>query len=393
MRNLVIGAIFGIVTGAVVGATLIGPQLVEKIPGFTGKPNSGEVIPEPETAANKAQSENPKITLKTPPVSPSQPGLRWRMASAFSSTFANLGDLAKRLERQIGRVSDGRLRIQLHEPGTLVASDQMFDAVRSGTIEAAFGTTSFWAAKIPALRLFESTPFGPPAQEFLSWFYFSGGQKIYQDIYHKQGIHGLICGVAAAEASGWFKKKIESVDDLKGLRMRISGLGAQVMSKLGVETQSMSDGDVFVAFESGMLDAAEFSQPSVDLKLGLYRMADHYYFPGWHQPVTLVELIINLDTWDALRTTQQTQIATVCGDNVRYSLAQSEAAQFIALKELVRLGVNLESWPTEVLDKLNEAWVEVVSEEAQQDKDFQRVWRSMQRFREEFGIWRELSRP
>lgn len=397
MRNLIIGAIFGAVTGAVIGATVIGPQLVEQIPGFVQHPisNNKPTMPvvqnrpqtPPEPRAPQIKMERPKLVNKNDPIT------QWRMASAYSSSVPLLGDLAKRVERQVWRVSGGRFRVQFHNPGTLVESKQMFDAVRSGAIDAAFTSPAEWAGKIRALSLFSSVPFGPTAREYMAWFYFSDGQKIYNEIYHKRGIHSLVCGMSAPEASGWFKKKIQTTEDLKGLRMRISGLGAKVMQKLGVETQMLSDGDVLVAFESGALDAAEFFQPAVDLQLGLNKMANNYYFPSWHQPTTLFELMINLDAWEALSTAQKSQLEAVCGDNVRHSLAQSEAIQFNALKQLVDAGVNLQTWPTEVLDQLRNAWRDVVAEESRANVDFRRIWRSLEIFREEFTIWRELTQP
>ena len=211
-------------------------------------------------------------------------------------------------------------------------------------------------------------------------------------VYYAQGIHSIFCGLIAPEASGWFRNRIRTVEDLKGLKMRFFGLGAKVMRKLGVETVELTSGDIFVAFESGDIDAAEFSMPAVDLKLELFRMAKNYYFPGWHQPSTLFELMINLDKWQALSPTNKAQIEAVCGDNIRYGLAEGEAVQFNALKELQKKGVVLRRWPNEILEALESAWQEVVAEEADANRDFKRVWQSLSAFRKEQAIWRELNR-
>ena len=175
--------------------------------------------------------------------------------------------------------------------------------------------------------------------------------------------------------------------------MRIFGLVAKFVTKLWCVTQILSDGGVWIALESGVLDAAEFFQPAVDLQHGIDRMANNYYFPSWHQPATLFELMINLDAWEALSTAQKSQLEAVCGDNVRHSLAQSEAIQFNALKQLVSAGVNLQTWPTEVLEQLRRAWRDVVMEESRKNVEFHRVWKSLELFREEFSIWRELIQP
>ena len=197
----------------------------------------------------------------------------------------------------------------------------------------------------------------------------------------------------APEAAGWFRKRIRTVDDLKGLKMRFFGLGAKVMKKLGVVTSRLTSGDIFVAFENGEIDAAEFSMPAIDMKLGLHRMIKNYYFPGWHQPATLFELMINLKKWVSLPASGKAQVEAVCGDNIRYGLAEGEASQFQALKTLRSEGVNIRRWPGEILDALKIAWGEVAREEAKADKDFKRVWASLSAFRENYTIWRELNQP
>ncbi|MGH6660356.1 MAG: TRAP transporter substrate-binding protein, partial [Rhodospirillales bacterium] len=337
----------------------------------------------------------PAVVTAPPPVPPpAEPKtIRLRMGSAYAGNLPQLGTLAKRIERDIWRVSDGRLEIKFHEPGALVPPLEMFDAVRAGAIDAAFSSPGFWGNKVPALQLFAAVPFGPSAKEYLAWIYFGGGRELFEEIYHVNGIHSVFCGMIAPEASGWFKRRIRTVEDLKGLRMRAFGLGAKVLRKLGVKTSQLAGGDIFLAFESGAIDAAEFSMPAIDLKLGLHRMAKNYYFPGWHQPTTLFELMINHDKWKALPTSAKAQIEAVCGDNVRHGLAEGEAKQYAALKELQSEGVEFRRWPSEILDALKTAWTAVVKEESRADADFRRVWQSLSAFREDYAIWSELSSP
>ncbi|MBL4691379.1 MAG: TRAP transporter substrate-binding protein [Rhodospirillales bacterium] len=315
------------------------------------------------------------------------------MGSAYPSSLPQLGTLAKKLERDIWRVSDGLLEIKFFEPGALVPPLEMFDAVRAGVIDAAFSSPGFWGNKVPALRLFSAIPFGPSAQEFLAWVYFGGGQDLFSKIYNANGIHSIFCGIVAPEAAGWFRNRIRTVEDLKGLKMRFFGLGAKVVRKLGVVTSQLTSGDIYMAFESGEIDAAEFSMPAIDLKLGLHRMIKNYYFPGWHQPSTLFELMVNLKKWNALAPSAKAQIEAVCGDNIRFGLAEGAAAQFKALKTLQAEGVAIRRWLVEILDALETAWTEVVKEEAKADRNFKRVWQSLSAFRENYAIWRELNQP
>jgi len=353
--------------------------------------------PVPDKPEQVAAVPAGKMPLVIPPhdhTPPPEPAARhWKMGSAYPSALPQLGTLAKKLERDIWRVSDGMLEIKFYEPDALVPPLEMFDAVRSGVIDAAFSSPGFWGNKIPALQLFSSIPFGPSAEEFLAWIYFGGGRELFNDIYRANGIHSIFCGLIAPEAAGWFRKRIRTVEDLKGLKMRFFGLGAKVMRKLGVKTANQTSGDIFVAFESGDIDAAEFSMPAIDLKLGLHRMVKNYYFPGWHQPSTLFELMINLKQWESLPAPQKAQLEAVCGDNISYGLAEGGAAQFEALKTLQSEGVAIRRWPGEIMDALKTAWAEVAAEEAKADRDFGRVWKSLSTFRENYSIWRELNRP
>jgi len=448
VRNAIIGIVIGVVVGVVVGATMVAPRLspeenelpgrptpkaeaslpplkkaqsekpappgVEKPPAAaapapTATPAAGQpTTTAPATPEAKAQpapaaaapaaavpAMPPVVAAAPPPVPPpAEPKtIRLRMGSAYAANLPQLGTLAKRIERDIWRVSDGRLEIKFHEPGALVSPLEMFDAVRAAAIDAAFSSPGFWGNKLPALQLFGAVPFGPSAKEYLAWIYFGGGKELFEEIYHVNGIHSVFCGMIAPEASGWFKRRIRTVEDLRGLRMRAFGLGAKVLRKLGVKTTQLAGGDIFLAFESGAIDAAEFSMPAIDLKLGLQRMAKNYYFPGWHQPATLFELMINLEKWKSLPATAKAQIEAVCGDNIRHGLAEGEAKQYAALKELQAEGVEFRRWPAEILDALKTAWIAVAKEESRADADFRRVWQSLSAFREDYAIWSELSSP
>ena len=312
------------------------------------------------------------------------------MASAYPSGLPQIGTLGKRIETEIFKISGGQMEIRFHEPDTLVPVRDMFDAVASGAIDAAFSSPGFWREKESALQLFASVPFGPDASEFLAWIYFGGGRELYEKIYRRHNIHGLFCGAIAAEASGWFRHQVLTLDDLKGTRMRVFGLAADVLGKLGVDTLSLTPAEIFPAMESGDIDAAEFSMPAIDLQLGLHKMAKHYYFPGWHQPSTLFELMINLDIWEGLPTDARARIESVCGDNIRYGLAEGEAGQFVALKALYAKGVEIHRWPPEIVAAMENAWHEVATEHAEADEDFRRVWKSLSAFREDYSVWHEI---
>ncbi|MCT8970435.1 TRAP transporter substrate-binding protein [Microbaculum marinisediminis] len=315
---------------------------------------------------------------------------QWNMQSTYPGSLTQLGTLGKHIAEQLKAVTDGDIELVFQEPGALVPALEVFDAVASGAVEAGWSTPGYWAGKVPALQLFAAVPFGPQAGEYIAWMKFGGGKELFDEIYEKYGIHSVTCGVIAPEASGWFKNEIKSVDDLKGLKMRFFGLGAKVMEKMGVSTQLLAGGDIFPALELGTIDATEFSMPAIDLNLGFYQVAKHYYFPGWHQQATLFDLMINLDLWESLSDTQKAQIETVCDAAIAYGLAEGEAIQFKALQELEKNGVQIHRWPPEILDQLKAAWDEVVAEQVAADADFARVWESLATFRENYKKWKDL---
>ncbi len=360
MRNLIIAALIGLVVG------LIGQR-------YLGGTDSDEQVSGGDEVAS-VQTEK----------------VRWKMASTFPSTLAQLGTLGVRVQDQVDAVTDGAVKIKFFDPGALVPAFEIFDAVSTGGVDAGWSTPGYWAGKVPALQLFASVPFGPPASEYMAWVYFGGGKELFEEIYSRHNIHGILCGIIPPEASGWFREEIKSVEDLQGLKMRFFGLGAKVMDRLGASTQLLAGGDIFPALELGTIDATEFSMPAIDLNLGFYQVAKHYYFPGWHQQSTNFELMINASKWNALSPLRQVQIETVCGDNFRHSIAEGETIQIAALEELQAKGVQIHTWPDEMLDQFRAAWEEVVAEEIAANEDFRRVWESLSGFREKYRLWRDL---
>jgi TRAP-type mannitol/chloroaromatic compound transport system substrate-binding protein len=316
--------------------------------------------------------------------------IHFKMASTYPSSLIILGSMAKRFTDTIDLVSGGDIKFQFFEPGALVPPLETFDAVSYGALDAAWSSPGFWSGKVPALQVFAAIPFGPDSPEYLAWFYEGGGKEIFDEIYHKNNIHSIICGISPPEASGWFKHEIKSLEDLKGIRMRFFGLGAKVMNMLGVSTQLLATGDIFPALELGAIDATEFSVPAVDLSLGFDKIANHYYFPGWHQQSTFFELMINLEKWNGISTKQKAQIMTVCGDNIRYGIANGEALQADAINQLKKRNTQFHTWSDEILSAFEKTWYEVAQEEAEKDSDFKRSWQSLQNFRRDYKPWKDL---
>lgn len=316
--------------------------------------------------------------------------VRMKIAGTVPSSLIQVGTLGARLPDTVETISDGNIKMQFFDPGALVPPFEVFEAVSNGSVDAGWGTAGYWIGKVPALALFSAVPFGPAAGEYMAWFYHGGGKEFYDEIYGRHNIQGVLCGVVAPEASGWFRREITGLDDLKGLKMRFFGLGAKVMEKLGVSTQLLAGGDIYPALELGTIDATEFAMPAIDRELGFHEIASHYYFPGWHQQSTFLEIIINKGVWDGLDGAQHAQISTACGESIRHSIAEGEALQFDAIKALQAAGVTIHKWPPEILSAFENAWNDVVAEEAAADEDFGRVWQSLKEFRAGYDVWRDL---
>lgn len=315
--------------------------------------------------------------------------IRWRMTSTYPSTLLQIGTLGKQLSDEVNKLSAGSMEFKFFEPGVLAPPFETFDAVSFGAVEVGWSTPGYWAGKEPALQLFASVPFGPSAPEYLAWYDYGGGQAMFEELYHGHNIHSIICGVTPPEAAGWFKREIKTMDDFKGLKIRFFGLGAKVMEEVGAAPQLIAGGEIYQALELGTIDATEYAMPAVDERLGFYEVAQHYYFPGWHQQSTFFELMINLEAWNSLSDTQKYIVETACSANVRRGLSEGEALQAAALARLEEKGVNIHTWSPEILAGLRVAWDKVVQDMAASDPKFNEAWTSLQDFRARYRGWAE----
>ncbi|MEQ9200809.1 MAG: TRAP transporter substrate-binding protein, partial [Rhodospirillales bacterium] len=311
------------------------------------------------------------------------------MTSAFPKTLPILGTAATDFVEKINGISSD-VEFQYFDPNKLVPTLEALDAVSSGSVDSAFATSGYWQGKINAASLFAAVPFGPEAGEFLGWILYDDGAKLWQEMYDQAGYNVVAtpCGVIAPETSGWFKKEINTLEDLKGLNMRFFGLGAKVMERLGVSTSLLSAGDIFPALERGAIDATEFSMPKIDANLGFYKIAKYNYFPGWHQPSTLFELLINKSVYNDLSDRAKAQIKVACLANITTNLAEGEATNYAAMVENKdKNGVILKQWNPEILAAFEKNWNDVAGELAASDPFFKKVWDDLNEYRAGYKVW------
>ena len=328
--------------------------------------------------------------LASSPAIAQEKRVRAQMGWAFPSTTGLLGPTQTRLVEMLREMSGGSIDVKGFEPGALVPASQYLDAVGNGSLDMAWTVSGFWTGKDIAFAMYGSVPFGPGVGEYLAWMKHGGGEKLMQELHAKYNVEVVPCGVISPEASGWFRKEIKTLDDLKGLKMRFFGLGANVMQKLGVSTQLLQAGEIFQALQLGTIDATEFSMPVMDLTLGFHQVAKFYYFPGWHQQATINELIISKKKWAEFSNTQKAIIRGACDATMLRQYAEGEAVQFSAMKEIQGKGVTLKKWPKEFLDAFEKAWLEVAAEQAAKSPEFKMDWDSYSILRKDYAAWKSL---
>ena len=314
--------------------------------------------------------------------------VRWKMQSTFGSTLTHLGPGGQRFVADVKRMSGGNFDIKFFEPTALIPSLECFDAVSKGSIDSCWTTPGYHAGKIPALQFFTTVPFGPQLGEFLAWRWFGGGNDIMDEIYAEHGLLARAALCIGPETSGWFRQPIESLDQLRGLKMRFFGLGAQVMQKLGVSTQLLAAAEIYPALERGVIDATEFSMPNMDIALGFHQIAKNNYYPGWHQQVSCGEFLMNKAKFDALPDEYQAMIEIAAKANLINTYAETEGQNFIAMNEMKdKHGVTNPRWTDEQLAVFEKAWFEVLDERSAKDAQFKRVAEHYLNFRKEYKVW------
>ena len=321
-----------------------------------------------------------------------QQRVSWKMAGAYSSTTPIVGEAGPLWSKRLEEVSGGRIRVKYYDAGKLVPALEIFDSVSKGAVDAGWSSSGYWIGKVPAAALFTAVPFGPNALEYMAWIYEGGGLELWREIYAGSNIFVTPCGMIPPEASGWFREPIERGEQLEGMKIRFFGLGGKVMQKLGASVQLLAAGDIFPALERGVLDATEFSMPSIDERYGFHKIAKHYYFPGWHQQSSIIELMINMDRWNELSSLDQQLIELCCKESIIRGLTLGEVRQGQALANMKQQGVQVHSWTPEILSAYRAATEEVLAEEAAADAKFARAYESYTEFRAEYAEWAALSR-
>ncbi len=320
--------------------------------------------------------------------------VEWKMTTAFppgqpfySTGPGSLTDFTDRVRE----MSDGRLDIKVYHADELVPAFEGFDATRQGVVQCNGWVSYFGAGKVPAAQFFGAVPFGMSTQGQNAWFYTGNGMKLWNEVYEPLGLVAFPVGTTGVQMTGWFNKEINSIKDMKGLRMRIPGLAAEAYSRIGVEVKVLPGGEIFPALERGVIDAAEWVGPAQDKILGLNKAAKYYYTTGWHEPTTVTELAINKAAWDDLPGDVQAIVTNAAAACNVISHSWAEANNAAALKEFEADGIEVRTLPSEVVETLRQEMTPVYEGLAEKDPLFKKVMDDYFAFKTEHDIWAQAS--
>lgn len=330
--------------------------------------------------------------LTAPSIAAAKEKHRWKMVTAWPKNFPGLGTNANLLARMITEMTDGRIKVKVYGAQELVPAFEVFDAVSRGTAEMGHAGAYYWKGKGDVFQFFSAVPFGLTAQEMNGWLYYGGGMELWRELYDRFGLVAAAAGNTGVQMAGWFNREIKSVDDLKGLKMRIPGLGGEVLKRAGGTPVNIPGGDLFTALQQGTIDATEWVGPYNDLAFGLYKAAKYYYYPGWQEPGSVIECFINQKAFNALSKDLQAIVLNACKAANMDMISEFTARNNQALETLVdKHHVQLRALPEEVLKKLRAISEEVVAEIAQKDPMAKKVYESAMKFRKQVMNWSKIS--
>jgi TRAP-type mannitol/chloroaromatic compound transport system substrate-binding protein len=317
--------------------------------------------------------------------------VHWRVPTTSSSNLPVLGDNSKYISATVSQISDDAVQLDMFEPGELVPSLGVSDAVRDGKVPAGYNWLGYDQGKIPAAALIAAVPFGMEPWEFSAWWFEAGGRELGEDLYKPHNIHPIYCGMTGPETAGWFRNPITKLSDVEGLKIRFAGLGGKVIERLGASVTMLPSGEIFQALEKGAIDASEYALPIVDEALGFNRVAKYNYYPGWHQPFTATHLIVNLNIWNSLAEVDKHLLTTTCTAAVTRNLARAEALQGKVIAGFPAIGVTAERLPEPLLRELNRVSNDVLQEEANKNESFAKILASQRTFKQNYQHWKRLA--
>ncbi len=316
----------------------------------------------------------------------------WRASTTWPPHFPVLGEGIDLFAQQVHKMSGGRLNIKVYGAGEVVPALELFDAVSQGAMQIGHGASYYWVGKIPAAAFFCAFPFGMNAQQINAWLLGDNGMKLWEELYAPFDLIPFVCGNTGVQMGGWFRKELHTINDLKGLKMRMPGIGGKVLSKVGASAQTIPGGEIYTSLERGVIDATEWIGPYHDYKMGFHKVAKYYYYPGWHETGPTLEMIINKQAFEALPPDLQEIVRTATHRANIWMLSEFEAKNNFYLDKLLREeNVQLRQFPHEILQTLKKAGREVIEEMTANDPSAKKVYSQVQAFKAKMKAWNKVS--
>jgi TRAP-type mannitol/chloroaromatic compound transport system substrate-binding protein len=325
--------------------------------------------------------------IAAPAMAQSTPNIKWRMSTSWPKSLDTIYGSAEHLCKRVSELTEGKFQIQCFAGGEIVPPAQNMESVSNGTIEINHVLASAFVGKNTAVAFDTGLPFGLNARQHNAWMQFGGGMQLVREMYKKMGITNFVCGNVGVQMGGWYRKQIKSVADLKGLKMRIGGLGGMVLSKLGAVPQQIPAADIYPSLEKGTIDAAEWIGPYDDAKLGLNKVAPFYYSPGWWEGSASITAMVNSKAWDALPPLYKAAFECACNEQTLQMIADYDNRNPEAIKKLVGLGAKLSYFPKPVMDAAFQASNELMNELSETNPDFKAMLPSWLKYRREQASW------
>ncbi|MEE9534402.1 MAG: TRAP transporter substrate-binding protein [Acidimicrobiia bacterium] len=316
----------------------------------------------------------------------------WKMVTTWPSNSPGLGTGANTLARYLEELSGGRIQVQVYAAGELIPAFEVFDAVASGTAELGHGGAYYWRGKSEATQFFTSIPFGLNAHEMNAWLYYGGGMELWQEVYRPFGLEPFASGNTGVQMGGWFNRPIDSMEDLKGLKMRLPGLGGEVLNLAGGTPVTLPGSELFTALQTGSIDATEWVGPYNDVAFGLNQAARYYYYPGWHEPGSTLECVVNLAVFNALPADLQAIVRVACQAANLDMISEFNARNSSALEQILAdETVEVRPFPDDVLAGLKALSLQVIEDLAARDPLAAKVWDSYRTFLGHSRPWQQIS--
>ena len=317
---------------------------------------------------------------------------RWKMVTTWPPNFPGLGTSVVRMVKNIERASGGRIKIKLFSAGELVPAFEVFDFVSSGGAELGHGAAYYWRGKSEAAQIFTTLPFGLNAMELNGWHYFGGAQALYRELYEPFNLVPFPCGNSGCQMGGWFKKPIDTIEDIKGLKMRIPGFGGEVLRRNGGIPVAMPGGEIFTALQTGTIDAAEWIGPYNDLAFGMHKVANHYYYPGWHEGGPSLECIINKEAFESLPDDLQAIVEIAIQSTNDTMLAEFVARNASALQQIKKMKeIKIRPFPKQVMNAFEKTTDQIIKEIEAKDPLFSKIYQSFSEYKKTTSEWTKIS--